>query len=311
MFYEDLEYFSEELGVGILDSAVRARQLCDSLRLEVVCLQPFLFYEGLLDRVEQQRLATQKLPLWFAIARILGTDLIQVPSNFLPPDPDTGKPRTTGDMDIIVSDLREIADLALQQSPPIRLAYESLAWANHIKTWEQCWEVITLVDRPNFGACLDTFNIAARVYADPAVPSGKTPDADIAIRASIARLVTTVDAQKIFFVQVVDGERLSAPLVEGHPFYVKEQPSRMSWSRNARLFAFEESRGGYLPILDITRAFFDTGFEGWVSMEMFSRTLADPSRQTPEEHARRAMESYGKLMQKLGLDIVEPVRHTL
>jgi 4-hydroxyphenylpyruvate dioxygenase len=311
MFFEDIEFFSRSLGVGLLDATIRIRQLCDVLHLEIVCLQPFLFYEGLLDRGEHHRLVTEKLPLWFSLAHILGTDIIQVPSNFLPPDPVTGKPRTTGDMDIIVRDLQEIADLALQQSPPIRLAYESLAWGNHVNTWEQCWEVITRVNRPNFGACLDTFNIAARVYADPAVPSGKTPDADNAIRASIARLIKTVDARKVFFVQIVDGERLDTPLVEGHPFYVKEQPSRMSWSRNARLFAFEESRGGYLPILDVARAFFDIGFEGWVSMELFSRTLADPDPRTPEEHARRGVESYKKLVQKLDLSEMETIRHNL
>jgi 4-hydroxyphenylpyruvate dioxygenase len=311
MFYEDLEYFGHSRGIGLLDAAIHIRELCNSLNLEIVCLQPFLFYEGLIDRVEHHRLVAEKLPLWFKLAHLLGTDIIQVPSNFLPPDPVTGESRTTGDMDVIISDLREIADLALQQSPRIRLACESLAWGNHINTWEQCWEVITRVDRSNFGACLDTFNIAARVYADPAVASGKTPDANLAIRASITRLMKTVDARKIFFVQIVDGERLSTPLIEGHPFYVKEQPSRMSWSRNARLFAFEESRGGYLPILDIARAFFDTGFEGWVSMELFSRTLADPSPRTPQEHARRGMESYRKLVQKLGLNMIESIHHTL
>ncbi|KIN02685.1 hypothetical protein OIDMADRAFT_178589 [Oidiodendron maius Zn] len=311
MFYEDIEYFSHSLGVGILDAATRIKHLCNALHLEIVCLQPFLFYEGLVDRIERHRLVSEKLPLWFRLAHILGTDLIQVPSNFLAPDPVTGEPRTTGDMAIIVSDLQEIADLALQQSPPIRLAYESLAWGNHVDTWEKCWEIITLVDRPNFGACLDTFNIAARVYADPTVPTGKNPDADVAIRASITRLVKTVDVRKVFFVQIVDGERLDSPLVEGHPFYVKEQPSRMSWSRNARLFAFEESRGGYLPILDIARAFFDIGFEGWVSMELFSRTLVDPDPRTPEEHARRGMDSYMKLIQKLRLGEIETIRHTL
>jgi 4-hydroxyphenylpyruvate dioxygenase len=311
MFYEDLEYFANAGAFDPLEAAGQIRQLCDSLHLDIVCLQPFLFYEGLLDRTEHDRLVNEKLPLWFKIAHILGTDIIQVPSNFLGPDPVTGEPRTTGDMDVIVGDLREIADLAVQQSPPIRFAYESLAWGNHINTWEMCWEVIMRVDRPNFGACLDTFNIAGRVYADPASPSGKTPNADIDMQASVRRLIKTVDARKVFFVQIVDGERLSAPLVVGHPFYVEGQPSRMNWSRNARLFAFEESRGGYLPILEIARAFFDIGFEGWVSMELFSRTLADLDPRTPEQHAKRGMESYKKLVQMLRLDRIDPIRQHL
>ncbi|KAL1963038.1 hypothetical protein VTN77DRAFT_8786 [Rasamsonia byssochlamydoides] len=304
IFFEDLETFARTSRISILEAARQVRQLCDSLRLDVVCLQPFLFYEGLLDRDEHARQISDRLPLWFKIAQLLGTDLVQVPSNFLPPDPKTGLPRTTGDIDVIVSDLREIADLGLKESPPFRFAYEALAWGNHIDTWEACWDVVCRVDRPNFGICLDTFNIAARVYADPTSPDGKNPNADAELTASIARLHQTVDAKKIFFVQVVDGERLSSPLVEGHEFYVASQPSRMSWSRNARLFPFEEDRGGYLPVDDIARAFFDdVGFrDGWVSLELFSRTLANPDSRTPEEHAKRGIVSWRKLVKTLRLE---------
>ncbi|KAL1983814.1 hypothetical protein VTN96DRAFT_9900 [Rasamsonia emersonii] len=304
IFFEDIKIFARSNQISILEAASQVQQLCESLRLEVVCLQPFLFYEGLLDRDEHARQVSERLPLWFKIARRLRTDLIQVPSNFLPPDPETGLPRTTGNIDVIVSDLREIADLGLKESPPFRFAYESLAWGNHIDTWEACWDVVCRVDRPNFGICLDTFNIAGRIYADPTSPDGKNPNADADLTVSIARLGHIVDPKKIFFVQVVDGERLSSPLIEGHEFHVPGQPSRMSWSRNARLFAFEEDRGGYLPVVDIARAFFnDVGFRnGWVSLELFSRTLANPDSRTPEEHAKRGIVSWQRLVNALGLE---------
>ncbi|KAI9924880.1 hypothetical protein ASPWEDRAFT_27989 [Aspergillus wentii DTO 134E9] len=303
LFFDDLDCFAQYSCNGdVTEAAQRTRQLCESLGLTIICLQPFSFYEGLLDRKEHEKHVTEKLPRWFGIARILGTDLIQVPSNFLGADPETGLSRTSSDRALIVSDLQRIADLGLQQSPPFRFVYEALCWGNHIDTWEASWEVVEAVNRPNFGLCLDTFNIAGRVYADPASPTGKNPNAEADLKASIARLRDNVDPAKVFYVQVVDGERLAAPLDEKHEFHVPGQPTRMNWSRNARLFAFEEDRGGYLPVLDVAKAFFDIGFKGWVSLELFSRTLADPNPQTPQEHARRGSESYRKLVAALKLD---------
>lgn len=307
LFYEDLEHFARELSNtsssdsapsrnNLLSAARRVRQLCDSLHLTIISLQPFTFYEGLLSRTQHSHLLSQKLPLWLSLAHTLNTTTIQVPSNFLP------STQTTGDLEIIVSDLRALADLGAQENPPIRFAYEALAWGTHVDTWEASWYIVQRVNRPNFGLCLDTFNIAGRVYADPASPTGKTATAEADLAASIAQLRRSVDPQKVFYVQVVDGERLSAPLVEGHEFYVPGQPARMSWSRNARLFLGEEDRGGYLPAMEVARAFFDIGFDGWVSMELFSRTLADPDARTPAEHARRGIESWRKLRRELKLD---------
>lgn len=224
-------------------------------------------------------------------------------------------------MDVIVSDLQELADKGLEHADKdlglgnIRFVYEALAWSNHVDTWEKSWDVVRRVDRPNFGICLDTFNIAGRVYADPAHPSGKrTPGADEDLEASIRRLRDAMPEirEKLFYVQIVDGERLWLPLDEKHPYYVPGQPARMSWSRNARLFAFEEDRGGYLPVLDLAKVILgreggddgndEGGFEGWVSLELFSRTLADPDSKTPRDHALRGRVSWKKLVKALGLN---------
>lgn len=306
IFFDDLDCFAQTRHNGsLIEAAHQTKRLCDNFNLEIICLQPFSLYEGLLDREQHEHLVTTKLPQWFQLARILGTDLIQVPSNFLPPDPQTGAARTTGDKDVIVADLQRIADLGLQHNPPFRYVYESLAWGNHVDTWEACWEIVQRVDRPNFGICLDTFNIAGRIYADPASPTGKTPTADADTQASILRLrnnSNNIDLSKVFYVQLVDGERLNAPLDENHEFYVAGQPPRMNWSRNARLFPFEEDRGGYLPVVDIARAIFnDLGFKGWVSLELFSRSLADPGAGTVRKHARRGRVSWDKLVDVLGL----------
>ncbi|PWY89737.1 xylose isomerase-like protein [Aspergillus heteromorphus CBS 117.55] len=301
LFFDDLEHHAQTHHSGDHIAAAHSiRALCDTLSLSIICLQPFSFYEGLVDRSEHTRLLTSKLPQWFTLARILGTDMIQVPSNFLPAD------QVTSNKDVIVSDLQKLADLGAQQSPPFRFVYEALAWGTVVSLWEDAYEIVTRVDRDNFGICLDTFNLAGRVYADPAAESGCTPNAAADLRVSLERLRTEVDVKKVFYIQVVDGERVpGGPLDEKHPFFVPGQPARMSWSRNARLFAFEEDRGGYLPIEDTARAFFDTGFEGWVSLELFSRTLADEGEAVVREHARRGLESWKELIRRVG--VVRPV----
>ncbi len=90
----------------------------------------------------------------------------------------------------MAEDLREVADLGLRQQPAIRFVYESLGWGTRINTWEQCWEVVRRVDRPNFGICLDTFNIACAIYADPKSPTSRAPRAEEEMREFMRRLVS-------------------------------------------------------------------------------------------------------------------------
>ncbi|KAI9659956.1 MAG: 3-dehydroshikimate dehydratase [Bathelium mastoideum] len=282
-----------------LIAARHIRQMCNQRGLQIVCLQPFMHYEGLLDRSEHEH-QLQKLALWIQLAHTLGTDLIQVPSNFLPAD------QVSEDATLMVKDLRKLAHMGLRSSPPIRFAYESLCWGTHVDTWERCWDLVRRVDCANFGMCLDTFNIAGRIFADPASLTGRTLDADEAVRRSIARLVAEVDVRKVFYVQVVDAERLEQPLIKHHPFYDATQPARMSWSRNCRLFYGEKEYGAYLPVQDVAVAIFHgLGFGGWVSLELFNRRMSDGDADVPEELARRGAKSWHRLVQDLKLK-VEP-----
>lgn len=303
LFHEDLAFLAEHLsaedsacGPSAAAQKAAARQIyamCHDRGLQIICLQPFLHYEGLVDREEHER-RLEKLELWVELARVLETDLIQMPANFLSPE------FVADDIDLIVADLRKAADFGLAQSPPIRFAYESLCWSTRVDTWEACWDVVKRVDRPNFGMCLDTFNIAGRIYADPTSRTGRLPGAEQAVRESIRRLVAEVDVSKVFYVQVVDAERLQDPLVKGHPFYNPDQPARMSWSRNCRLFYGERDHGAYLPVKDIALALFlGLGYEGWVSLELFNRRMADGGAEVPEELARRGAVSWSKLMRDI------------
>ena len=111
-----------------------------------------------------------------------------------------------------------------------------------------------------------------------------------------------IDIEKVFLIQVADGERLTEPLIKGHPFYNSEQPSRMSWSRNARLFYGEPQHGGYLPVRYVLAAIIQgLGFKGWLSFEVFNRRLAEKDYAVPEEMAKRAAVSWMKMKKDVGL----------
>ncbi|KAK3322049.1 putative dehydroshikimate dehydratase [Apodospora peruviana] len=311
LFHEDLADVAESIydhtsspegpsPAAQLAAARHIYQMCRVRALEIVCLQPFMHYDGLVDRTEHER-HLRKLALWIKLARELNTDLIQIPANFLPAS------HVSEDLNLIVADLQQVADIGLRASPPIRFAYESLCWSTRVDTWELCWEVVQRVDRPNFGMCLDTFNIAGRIYADPTSVTGRTANADEAVRQCISNMVAHVDVAKVFYVQVVDAERLQQPLVPGHPYYNPDQPARMSWSRNCRLFYGEQDHGAYLPVRDIAAAFFHgLGFKGWVSLELFNRRMSEEGADVPEELARRGAVSWAKLAKDLRLPVDTP-----
>ncbi|KAJ5907393.1 3-dehydroshikimate dehydratase [Penicillium taxi] len=95
---------------------------------------------------------------------------------------------------------------------------------------------------------------------------------------------------------------METPLVSVHPFHVDGQPAWMSWSRNARTFIYEEDRGAYLPVEEISKAIIHKiGYKGYVSMEMFSRTMSEEGQHVPDEHATRGIAAWKKLKERLQL----------
>lgn len=290
---------SEPSHASQIAAAHHIRRLCQNLGIYIICLQPFSGYEGLKDPAAKQQLMN-KLHRWFELAHILETDIIQIPSSFAPAE------NMSDDLSVIAKDLQNIADLGAQQNPPLRFVHEALCFGTRVDLWETSWEVVKMVDRENFGLCLDSFNIAGRIYADPTSTTCKTANAEEAVKKSMELMVKDLDMKKVFYVQIVDAERLMTPL-NTQTFYDATLVPRMNWSRNCRLFYGEEDRGGFLPIKEIAETFFHKlGFEGWVSLELFNRRMSDKGADIPEELARRGAISWGKLVHDLKLDVFPP-----
>lgn len=299
VFYECLEYHARSLPSGLNNANLEAaakqvREACRRYSIAIVCLQPFPSAEGLLDQ-EERRQMLQRMKLWIRLAKVLGTDLIQIPTNF-------SHSKTTGDLDVICADLHEIVQLGLKESPPIRFAYEAVSWGTHIDTWERAWEVVKRVDMPNLGVCLDTFHIAGRVWGDPTSPAGRKGEGDRALATSLHHMAEELDVTKIFYVQSGDAQKLEPPLSARHPWYDPTQQPRMTWSRNARLFAYEEDRGAYLPVHAVLDTIINKlGYRGWISLETFSRELALRDSSIPAVYAKRGLRSWETMLTSLGL----------
>lgn len=271
-----------------IKAAHAIRDLCEERHLQVLALQPFRHYEGLVDPVQHAH-RIDELKHWVQLCKILGDDLfILIPSSFLAPS------EITGDKSRIVADLAEAADVAF----PVRIVYEALAWGTYINTWEDSWDIVRRANRPNLGLCLDTFNIAARIWSDPGSATGRQPaTADEELQRSMDQLVCDVDPDRVMMVQLADGERVDsdAPFLQD-----PDLPKLLAWSRNARLFPCEEERGGYLPIQSVTEACLEgLGYTGWVSMEVFSRTTQEDSVSVPYEHAARASRSWQRVIERM------------
>jgi 4-hydroxyphenylpyruvate dioxygenase len=144
VFYEDIKLPARAMTTGtfeenLLKSAATFKELCDRYDVEIMVLQPFKNYDGLLsEKRRTEKLA--KLHNWLKIAKILGTEIIQIPSMFHQ-DPEVA----TGDPGKIAADLREVADLGAKEDPPVRFAYEIMAWGAHVDVWQTGWEIIQIV----------------------------------------------------------------------------------------------------------------------------------------------------------------------
>jgi hypothetical protein len=176
---------------------------------------------------------------WIALAHSVGTDLIQVPSNV-----DSNVDSTaSGDIEIIVRELRELADLGMGASPPVSFAYEALTWETYVADWEESWRVVKLVNRDNFGQCLDTYHVCHDY--------GPTYDLKVVSdlgawqpsNASIKKFLDECPVDKIFYIQPSYAEKCRPPLLPGHPVYSVIEDPTYSWCFWGRLFPGEEAEG--------------------------------------------------------------------
>ncbi|KJF70049.1 sugar phosphate isomerase/epimerase family protein, partial [Agrobacterium arsenijevicii] len=139
-------------------------------------------------------------------------------------------PVALGGIDRAAEDFRELGDRAARRG--LKVGYEALAWGRHVNDHRDAWEIVRQADHPNIGLILDSFHTLSRkIEID-------------SIRA--------IPKDKIFIVQLAD-----APLIDMDLLY---------WSRHFRNMPGE----GDLPVVDFMAAVAATGYNDYVSLEIFN-----------------------------------------
>lgn len=283
----------------LCQAAAHIRDLCRSHDLTILVLQPFANYEGWTSPAAREA-ALARARGWAQIMRAAGTDMLQVGST------DTPAGKITADRHRLAADLAQLADLLRSVDPSLRLAYENWCWATHAPGWRDVWNIVRLADRDNIGLCLDTFQSAGGEWADPTTASGLV-EADggapsesalaEAWRASLRDLAREVPGDKIYFLQISDAYRMQPPLSDRLEPEDEDQGLRPRgrWSHDYRPLPYD---GGYLPIADFTRAVLETGFRGWLSVEVFDGEFEKKYGDDLEGFAEKANSSTRRLVEE-------------
>ncbi len=139
-------------------------------------------------------------------------------------------PAALGGIDRAAADFHELGERAAKRG--LRVGYEALAWGRFIRDHRDAWEIVRRADHPNIGLILDSFHTLSRKI-------------DV-------NSIRSVPKEKIFIIQLAD-----APLIDMDLLY---------WSRHFRNMPGE----GDLPVLDFMKAVAATGYDGYLSLEIFN-----------------------------------------
>lgn len=158
-------------------------------------------------------------------------------------------PVSLGGIDRAAADFRELGERAAKRG--LRVGYEALAWGRHIHDHRDAWEIVRRADHPNIGLILDSFHTLARKI-------------DV-------NSIRSIPGDRIFIVQLAD-----APLIEMDLLY---------WSRHFRNMPGE----GDLSVTPFMQAIAATGYDGYLSLEIFNDQFRGGSPEAISRDGRRSL----------------------
>lgn len=158
-------------------------------------------------------------------------------------------PVSLGGIDRAAADFRELGERAAKRG--LRVGYEALAWGRHIYDHRDAWEIVRRADHPNIGLILDSFHTLARKI-------------DV-------NSIRSIPGDRIFIVQLAD-----APQIEMDLLY---------WSRHFRNMPGE----GDLAVTPFMQAIAATGYDGYLSLEIFNDQFRGGSPEAISRDGRRSL----------------------
>ena len=154
-----------------------------------------------------------------------------------------------GGLDRAANDFFELGEIAKERS--IKIGYEALAWGKYINDHRDAWEIVRRANHENVGIILDSFHTLSK---------------NIDLNS-----ITKIPKEKIFIVQLAD-----APLHNMDLLY---------WSRHYRNMPGQ----GDLPISNFMDALNKTGYDGYLSLEIFNDSYRSGPRNLIAKDGQRSL----------------------
>lgn len=158
-------------------------------------------------------------------------------------------PHAQPGLDRAAEDFHELGERAARRG--LRVGYEALAWAPLINDHRDAWEIVRRANHPNVGLILDSFHTLSR---------------NIPVES-----IAAIPKEKLFIVQLADAPKL--------------QLDYLSWSRHFRNMPGQ----GELDLVPFMKAVAATGYDGYVSLEIFNDQFRAASSRSVAIDGRRSL----------------------
>ena len=154
-----------------------------------------------------------------------------------------------GGIDRAANDFYELGEIAKKRK--VKIGYEALAWGKYINDHRDAWEIVRRASHDSVGIILDSFHTLSK---------------NIDLNS-----ISLIPAEKIFIVQLADA-----------PFHKMDL---LYWSRHFRNMPGQ----GDLPISNFMNALNKTGYDGYLSLEIFNDSYRSGPREQIAKDGKRSL----------------------
>jgi 4-hydroxyphenylpyruvate dioxygenase len=158
-------------------------------------------------------------------------------------------PQAIDDMDLAAEQLYVLAEMATKRG--FQVAYEALSWGRFVNLYHQSIEIVKRANHPNLGNLLDSYHIG--------------------FMAESMDAIYDIPKEKLAFVQVADA----------HYFDM----SAIHVGRHLRCFPGQ----GTFPVVEYMQAVAATGYDGYISHEIFSDDFRAASLEATAADGKRSL----------------------
>ena len=159
-----------------------------------------------------------------------------------------------GGIDRAADDFNELGEIAKNRN--IFIGYEALAWGKYISDHRDAWEIVRRANHNHVGIILDSFHTLSR---------------DINLDS-----IASIPKEKIFIVQIADAPKYNMDL--------------LFWSRHFRNMPGQ----GDLNVLGFMQNLYNTGYDNWISLEIFNDQFRKDNRDVIAKDGYRSLINLSK-----------------